>query len=146
MVAIQAMLPDNEIAIGVSTTTFSQFFGGTIFQAAAKTMFVNGLRPALERYAPNVDSSKIVGVGATDILKGISPSDYEGVIRAYSEAISLTFVRDRKLPLDDSRDRVLTFGKVVAHRGRNLSSFLQLRIRTHQGGQQKEEKDRACPC
>lgn len=89
---VQQKLPLSKISVGSSMVLFCQFFGGALFLALAETDFSNSLVPALQEYAPGVNSTAIFNVGATGVRSVVSSDDLPGVLKAYSTAITNTFV------------------------------------------------------
>ncbi|KAF2191557.1 MFS general substrate transporter [Zopfia rhizophila CBS 207.26] len=91
ILAAQEALPSSEVAIATANLLFFQYFGGSVLNSVAKTIFLNGLQPALNEYAPSVDAEKVIHSGVTELLKSISPKDMVGVVKAYNKALTLTF-------------------------------------------------------
>ncbi|KAH7115119.1 major facilitator superfamily domain-containing protein [Dendryphion nanum] len=91
LVAAQSTLLPSESSIAIAMLLFSQFFGGSIVNCIAKTIFINDLRPALHQYVPSVDPQKVIDAGATEIIKLVEPKDVQGIIVAYNRALTVTF-------------------------------------------------------
>jgi len=92
MNAVQFNVPANLISVGTALVVFTQFFGSAVFIAFAQTAFTNSLGPALREYAPNVTAKFVIDTGATN-LRDVIPADaLEGVLMAYSKALTNTFV------------------------------------------------------
>ncbi|KAF2477631.1 DNA repair protein RAD50, partial [Lindgomyces ingoldianus] len=91
VLAVQAVLPTTEIAIATANMLFFQYFGGAVANCIAKTIFLNALRSALGRYAPSVDAQQVIHAGATEVFHVIDANNLEGVVKAYNEALVLTF-------------------------------------------------------
>jgi hypothetical protein len=89
---IQVVLTGDELAIGTSFLAFAQYMGGAIFLSGATTLFNSGLSSALNEYAPEVNATALIDAGATGITAAVSGSQLEGVLLAYSKAITQTFV------------------------------------------------------
>jgi len=75
----------------MSLVVFSQSFGGALFLAFAQTTFTNGLKDALPKFAPHVSPQAVIAAGATGIRQAVSKADLEGVLLAYSKALSHVF-------------------------------------------------------
>jgi hypothetical protein len=75
----------------MSLVVFSQSFGGALFLAFAQTAFSNGLKDALPKFAPNVSAQAVIAAGATSIREVVSKADLDGVLLAYSHALSHVF-------------------------------------------------------
>ena len=75
----------------MSTVVFFQTFGGALFLAFDQTIFSNGLAKGLHQYAPEVDAAAVIKAGATGYRAIIAESSVEGVLMAYSDAVSHVF-------------------------------------------------------
>lgn len=71
---------------------FCQILGGALFVSFGQTTFSNQLRPALARWAPDVDPEVVFAVGATAFRGVLQEGQVKGVVRAYDEALTKTFV------------------------------------------------------
>ena len=102
IVALQEGLPKEEFAIGTASVTVCQYLGGSVSVSIAQTIFRNKLAPALAIDAPSVDPQAIMDAGAYELAKVVPPDALVGVIRAYNDALSQTFVSctlQRRSPL-----------------------------------------------
>jgi hypothetical protein len=89
-----SILPQNDIPIGTSISVFFQFFGGAIFLAIGENIFVSRLASALHTYAPTLDATTVVAVGAEGLRKVIAmedPAALANALHAYDIAIMSTF-------------------------------------------------------
>lgn len=91
IVAIQNTLKPELSSIAMSLVVFSQTFGGALFLSFDQTTFSNGLSNALHQYAPEVDAAAVINAGATGFRSIVDKSSVDGVILAYSQAISHVF-------------------------------------------------------
>src|SRR4051794_18940012 len=91
MVAVQNILPREQIPLGMSLISFCQSFGGTLSLSLAQNVFTSSLREGLKRFAPLVDVEKVLDAGATGFRDVIRPSDVAGVIRAYDLGLRRIF-------------------------------------------------------
>ncbi|PKX92857.1 putative MFS transporter [Aspergillus novofumigatus IBT 16806] len=66
IVASQEYLSSDAIAIASSAIALCQYLTGSVAISVAQAIFQNGLTPALEKYAPNVDAAFILDAGAQD--------------------------------------------------------------------------------
>ncbi|ORY55883.1 major facilitator superfamily domain-containing protein [Pseudomassariella vexata] len=89
--AVQANMPKEDASIASGYSMFSQFFGGAVFTAVAKTVFTSSIAPALAKFAPSVDARLLVNNGATELQKVIPADQISGVLLAYNEAIDYVF-------------------------------------------------------
>ncbi|KAH1497862.1 hypothetical protein KXX42_002013 [Aspergillus fumigatus] len=91
MIAVQnAVLPD-ELSTAMAILTFSQTIGAAIFLAAAEVIFSHGLRSTIPKYAPTVDSERVIAAGATGFRRIVSEASLPGVLIAYSKSIGHVF-------------------------------------------------------
>jgi hypothetical protein len=67
LVAVQTVLPLEDIPIGSVCVMFFQSLGGALFIAVAQSVFQNGLITGLAKYAPELDPKLMVHTGATAI-------------------------------------------------------------------------------
>lgn len=96
--AIQTAVPASQLSVGTALVVFTQFFGGAIFIAFGQTTFTNSLGPALEKFAPTIDTQFVIDVGATSLRDAVPPSELKGVLMAYNQALVHTFVSTLYLP------------------------------------------------
>jgi len=100
IVAIQRSLDPSRMSVGTSLVVFCQYFGGALFLALAETSFSSSLRSALKQYAANVDVALLVDVGAAGVRKAVTSQELPGVLKAYNQAITNTFVSLSSLPAE----------------------------------------------
>lgn len=70
-----SLLPQDDIPIGTTICVFFQFFGGAIFLAIGKNVFLSRLTSSLHTYAPSLDVATVVAAGAEGLRKVISLED-----------------------------------------------------------------------
>ena len=70
---------------------FVQTFGGSLFLALSQTAFTNSLGTALKTLAPDVTAETLLDAGARGIRQAVPAGSLNGVLLAYSEAISHVF-------------------------------------------------------
>ncbi len=70
LLAVQAVLPEAQISVGLALVVFAQTFGGAIFLTIAQTIFTNSLRDKMIEYLPNTDVRPILAAGATGGQEG----------------------------------------------------------------------------
>jgi hypothetical protein len=71
---------------------FATYFGGALFVSFAKTIFSNSLISALREFSPQVDAQTIINAGAAGVRGAVSDADLAGVILAFNQALTQTFV------------------------------------------------------
>lgn len=70
---------------------FSQTFGGSLFLALSQTAFTNSLKAALQTFAPDIEVETLLTAGASALRDVVPAASLNGVLLAYSEAISHVF-------------------------------------------------------
>ncbi|GFF52506.1 putative HC-toxin efflux carrier TOXA [Aspergillus lentulus] len=91
IVASQEYLSPDAIAIASSAIALCQYLSGSVAISVAQAIFQNGLTPALEKYAPNVEPAIILDAGATGYADVLSADQLPGVRFAYNEALVKVF-------------------------------------------------------
>lgn len=91
VVAVQASLTALQSPLGVSTATFSQFFGSAIFLAISQAVFVNIFKNKLAVDIPGVDVQSLLISGSGAIRKMVPPEDLPVVLDAFNQALLGTF-------------------------------------------------------
>lgn len=71
---------------------FCSYFGSALFVSLGETVFINRLQPALHQYLPHVPPESIIRAGATNARSAVPASDLPGLILAYNQAITQTWV------------------------------------------------------
>lgn len=94
--ASQTVLSGADIALGTTALIFIQTLSGTIFLSVGENILQQGLVAELKVYAPSVNPSAILGMGAAGLRSNLSklyPGDVvDGVILAYSKALRRVFL------------------------------------------------------
>ncbi|KAK1687455.1 efflux pump [Colletotrichum godetiae] len=90
-IAIQANLPPEQISMGISFVTFSQFMGSAVALAIGNAIFTGALKQDLPQFAPNVDASTLLEAGATGFRKVVAENELPGVLMAYVSSIDKEF-------------------------------------------------------
>ncbi|KAK2043421.1 efflux pump [Colletotrichum somersetense] len=90
-IAVQANLPPDQISVGISLVTFSQFMGGAIALGAGNAIFVGTLKRRLSHYSPDVDVAAVLSAGATGFRQTIPKNEIPGVVAAYVSSITHEF-------------------------------------------------------
>ena len=91
IVAIQNTLPPQQVPVGMSTTVFSQTFGGALFLSFAQIAFSNGLTTYIPTFAPGVDPKTVIEAGATAVRHAVPGAALDGVLKAYNQSINHVF-------------------------------------------------------
>ena len=90
--AVQHTRPPSIMSIGTSIVVFSQFFGSACGLALAETDFSSSLKSALRKYAPGVNAELVSELGAVGLRGAVGSEQLPGVLKAYNEAVTHTFV------------------------------------------------------
>lgn len=89
--AIQTVLPKEDISAGIAINFFVQQLGGAVFTTVGQSILSNLLVSQLSDI-PGVSADKIVGEGATDLVR-LLPSEFtDRVIEAYNYACTRIFL------------------------------------------------------
>jgi hypothetical protein len=89
--AVQAVLAQKDVSIGVSLMFFSQSLGGAIFVCIGQAVFENALTNSLRQIA-GLDPLIVIMTGATELWNVIAAQDLPAVLLAYNEALSKAFI------------------------------------------------------
>ncbi|CAG8366582.1 unnamed protein product [Penicillium salamii] len=92
MIAVQVVLDIVDVPTGTAIIVFAQTLGGALFVSIGNNVFSNKLVEYLAEYAPNLDPAIVLRAGATSVQKVVDKADLAGVIHAYSDAITQTFM------------------------------------------------------
>lgn len=55
-------------------------------------MFINGLSPALAKFAPSVSAATLIKAGATNVRSVVPKDQLQNVLKAYNQALTQTYV------------------------------------------------------
>ena len=91
LVAVQTVLPADDIPIGTATMMFSQTLGGALFISVGQNVFTNQLIKNLHNVVPELDSGFVLTVGATELKNRIEARFLPGVLSAYNLTLTQTF-------------------------------------------------------
>ncbi|KAK2597662.1 hypothetical protein N8I77_012434 [Diaporthe amygdali] len=87
ILVVQAVLPQEDIAVATACVQFFQSFGGAIFIAVAQTVFQNGLVEGIQRDVPGLNPQIFINSGASqvrEVLKSLGMEQYTtAVLTAY---------------------------------------------------------------
>lgn len=92
MVAVQASLHHNDVAIGTAIMMFAQTLGGALFICVAQNVFQNKLvSNVASAHIEGLNPQDVISVGATQVHKLIKPEYIPIVQAAYNGAVTNTF-------------------------------------------------------
>ena len=86
-IAVQTVLSKEDVPIGVSLLSFTQFLAGTIFVTISQTVLENKLASGLSGRIPGFDPSVIAGQGATSIRDLVPSAQLGIVLQVYNESL-----------------------------------------------------------
>lgn len=89
--AVQTVLPQEDIPIGTTAVIFANNLGGAIFVSVANNLFTNELTKNLRQRVPALDPATILGAGATEWRNKVSATLLSEVLRIYNAAVTRTF-------------------------------------------------------
>ncbi|KAK4217782.1 MFS aflatoxin efflux pump [Rhypophila decipiens] len=89
--AIQTVLPKEDVSAGIAINFFVQQLGGAVFTTVGQTILSNMLVSRLSDI-PGVSADKIVGEGATDLVKLLPAEFKDRAIDAYNYACTRIFL------------------------------------------------------
>jgi hypothetical protein len=69
LIAVQTVLPVDDIPIGTTAVIFFQTMGSALFISVGQSVFANGVRRGVNQFAPWLDPNELLKAGATDIRK-----------------------------------------------------------------------------
>jgi MFS family permease len=96
--AVQTILPQEDVSTGMAISFFGQQLGGAIFLCVGQALFNNIMGSKLSGI-PGIDAANIVDSGATD-LRSLVPEDaVAAVVDAYNTACTRIFMTGMALSL-----------------------------------------------
>ncbi|KFA60621.1 hypothetical protein S40285_07940 [Stachybotrys chlorohalonatus IBT 40285] len=91
--AVQTVLPADEIAIGTAAVVACQSFGGAVFISVGNNIFQNHIIQQADGIdLSGVDIRMLVESGATAFRNVVSPEDLPGMIRLYNDSLRQVFI------------------------------------------------------
>jgi hypothetical protein len=91
LVAVQTVLPADDIPIGTAIMMFTQTLGGALFISVGQNVFTNQLIKNLASIVPDLDAGLVLRTGATELKNAIDPEYLGGVLTAYNQTLTQTF-------------------------------------------------------
>ena len=89
--AMQTVLPKDDVSTGIAINFFVQQLGGAVFTSVGQTILTNMLVSKLSG-VPGLSPKLIVSEGATNLIKLVQPEDVHLVIAAYNDACRTIFL------------------------------------------------------
>ncbi|KAL8781141.1 MAG: hypothetical protein Q9213_006141 [Squamulea squamosa] len=91
LIAVQTVLPLEDVPIGTTVIIFLQTLGGALFISIAQNIFNNRLISNIIADVPSIPPELILRTGATNLKKNVNPAVIGNVLIAYNSAITQTF-------------------------------------------------------
>ncbi|CAG8384761.1 unnamed protein product [Penicillium salamii] len=100
-IAVQTVLPEEDVSVGTSLVVFARSLGGAIFVSVGQNVFSNHIVSGMIARVPQLDPSVVLQAGATDLqqtvsqaIRSLSLDDdvLTRVLEIYSDAIVQTFM------------------------------------------------------
>lgn len=91
LIAVQTVLPKQDIPTGIAIVMFSQILGGALFISVAQNIFTNRLLSNLQAAIPDLDPSVVLATGATQLKTVIGNEYLSRVLTAYNDALTQCF-------------------------------------------------------
>ncbi|KAJ5635141.1 uncharacterized protein N7484_008454 [Penicillium longicatenatum] len=88
--AVQTVLPDKDIALGVAVTAFTGFLASSLFVSVSAVLFQSRLAIEVEQYAPGTNQSIFDQGGLADVREQIGPARLGAVLSGYDQAVIQT--------------------------------------------------------
>ncbi|KAL8396833.1 hypothetical protein RB594_003793 [Gaeumannomyces avenae] len=92
LMAVQAVLPIEDVPTGTSVVVFLQTLGGALFVSIGHNVFTNRLVENLSVLFPGVDVAAVLKSGATGLANSLTPEMVPVVLAAYSAALTKIFL------------------------------------------------------
>lgn len=92
LIAVQVVCDMADIPTGTAMIIFVQTLGGALFVTASQTVFTNKLIENIIKYVPDLDPQSVLAFGATNIRTSINPEWVDGVVMAYNDALTTSFL------------------------------------------------------
>ena len=86
-IAVQTVLPKEQVAIGITLLAFIQFLGGTIFVAVCQNLLQNKLITGLTGKVTDFDPARIAKLGATSLRELVPTEQLPLVLDVYNDAL-----------------------------------------------------------
>lgn len=85
--AVQIVLPKQDVPTGTAILSLCQTLGGAIFTAVGQNLYIDKFTAGLELVG-GLDPKQILGGGATDLTKAVPTALRPGVLKAYNNSIT----------------------------------------------------------
>ncbi|KAF4963038.1 hypothetical protein FSARC_8911 [Fusarium sarcochroum] len=89
--AVQTVLPDEDVPLGLSIMLFAQSFGPAVAVPIAQVLFTNQLSVNLEGLVPDLSRTNISNSGLNEIVANVVPSNSREVLVAVDKSLGQTW-------------------------------------------------------
>ncbi|KAJ7661932.1 putative MFS multidrug transporter [Mycena polygramma] len=87
LMAVQTVLPTEDVSIGTSLVLFMQTLGGSVFVSVSQNVLRSKLISGLAKHVPSVDPAAVLSAGATSLRTTIDPALLPQVLVVYNKAL-----------------------------------------------------------
>lgn len=91
LIAVQSVLSPTDTPVGISTVSFFQMFGGSLFAGISQSIFNEQLVKELMRNVPSIDLKALLAAGTIGFHKIVNSDQLPGVLQSYNIALLDTF-------------------------------------------------------
>lgn len=91
MTALQTVLPDSQIAVGMAVMMFLQGLLASVLISIANTIFDNSLLSEIRARAPSVNAEAVLAAGATAFREIVTPEQLPAVLESYAISFDRVF-------------------------------------------------------
>ncbi|KAH9876035.1 hypothetical protein J1614_003913 [Plenodomus biglobosus] len=85
--AVQTILPKDDVPIGTAVLSLCQTLGGAVFAAVGQNLYIDKFTKGLERIG-GLDPEQILNAGATDLAKDLPAAVQRQVLEAYNNSLT----------------------------------------------------------
>ncbi|KAM0342593.1 hypothetical protein ACHAPU_009448 [Fusarium lateritium] len=89
--AVQTVLPDEDVPLGLSIMLFAQSFGPAVTVPVAQVLFTNRLSTNLESLVPGLNQTNISNSGLLEMVANVPPSESRNVLVAIDKSLGQTW-------------------------------------------------------
>jgi len=91
-IAVQVVLSKKDMPVGNAIAIFFNSLGGAISISIAQNIFSNALIKEIPKYTSGIDPATIIAAGASHIRQVTPVDQLPGVLKAYNEALTQSYV------------------------------------------------------
>lgn len=91
VISAQAVVAPSDLASATAMVLFCQTIGGAFFVSAGQSAFTNVMLQRLPTHAPNVDVSKLLITGITELRDVFPAEDIPGIVDSYMGGLKVAY-------------------------------------------------------